>query len=351
MRPFYLILAFLLGILTLSISNCDKVNVGPEPEIPSSTIWVIDQPSFTVLIFDSEGDLITTVGGFMKPIDLDIDRNNGDTWVIDFYGDQLKKFDKYGDLVFETDPPVETDEGIIFYLRQPTSVSVEQETSDVWVADYHQNKVVRLNNAGRETGRITGFVFPRTVNIYDNSGKLWVSDEGARSVYRFSTNFTGEITVNDAELTVTGFNKPRNILSEVNGGCWVLDKGNNKVIRINSTGEITATVSGFDEPTHITLGSDDVSLFVCDSESGTVYEIDRKVSGNVNVADEGQVFLSGLNNPQGIVTDALAGVLYICVMGEDKVGKYDLETGEELLIFSPIEGPLVTDFYRENENP
>jgi DNA-binding beta-propeller fold protein YncE len=345
MRSSYYIYAFLIAVSILSGLNCGEESIAPVIEITGSTVWVIDQPSFTAIIFDSEGDLINTVGGFMKPIDLDIDQNNGDTWIIDFYGDQLKKFDRYGNLLFATPPPIGDD----FYLRQPTSVCVEQDTSDVWVADYHQNKVLRLNNSGEETGKITGFLLPRTVNVSDNSGHLWVSDEGARTVYRFSTDFTGEVTTDDAELSVDSFDRPRNILPETGGGCWVLDIGSNRLYKLSPSGEIVATVSGFDEPSYISLGSGGASVLVCDSVSGNVYEIDRRVSGNVNVAVEGQVFLAGLNNPRGLVTDELAGVVYVCVMDEDRVVKCDLETGEELLDFTPIEGPLVADFYRADD--
>ncbi len=345
MRSSYYIYPFLIAVTFLSGLNCDDENIAPVIEIADSTVWVIDQPSFTVIIFDSDGDLINTVGGFMKPIDLDVDQSNGDTWVVDYYGDQLKKFDKYGNYLFGTDPPI----GDYFYLRQPTSVCVEQETSDVWVADYHQNKVLRLNSSGEETGKITGFVFPRTVNVYDNSGKLWVSDEGTRTVYRFSTDFAGEITVGAAELAVDNFDRPRNILPETDGGCWVLDIGSNRLYKISPSGDIIATVSGFAEPTYIALGSGGASILVSDSTSGIVYEIDRRVSGDANVAVEGEVFLSGLNNPRGLVSDELAGVVYVCIMNEDRVGKYDIDTGEELLNFSPIEGPLVADFYRADE--
>jgi len=352
MRPIHFILALLVGVSFVILAGCDKDNIGPEIEISGGTIWVIDQPSNTVLIFNSDGVLINTVGGFIKPIDLDINQSNGDTWVIDFYGDQLKRFDKYGNYLFGTDPPIDTDgDGIpdIFYLRQPTSICIEQETSDVWVADYQQNKVLRINNDGEETGRITGFVFPRAVNVYDNSGKLWVSDEGTQMVYRFSTNFTGEITVDAAELAVGGFDRPRNILAEASGGCWVLDIGIGNLSRIDNSGVISTMISGFEEPAYITLGVDETSVYVSDNDLGIICEVDINVSGTVHIKDVGRVFLSDLSSPTGIVTDALAGVLYVCAMGEDRVGKYDLETGEEILCCESIDGPLVVDFYRENE--
>ncbi len=336
--------AFTLALTAVFLLiGCDEVT-SPDDQIDTGRdrLWIVDQPASQILIYKFDGTLLYEVGGFpefIQPNGVDVYQTDGSAWVIDFYADTLTKFDRDGNKLFQT-----TDGGEPT-LRQPTSLAVNQSDGSVWVADYIHMRVVRFDESGEIIGTITGFSLPRSVSLVDGSGDCWVTDEGKDSLYLFDGDLTGDANIGDADITVGGFDTPRVVKALADGGCWVLDIGNGEVVHIGSGGDVIATVTDFGTPTYVTLSPTGDEVLVSDAFYRAVFTMDAKVTGTTSLDIVGTVFIDGILNPAHISVDRDRGHVFVTETGEDRVVEYDADTGEVVLEYGPLEGPIATALY------
>ena len=332
-------------LAVLALFSCNGEVSGPEEPIDTEgdRLWVVDQPS-QIVIFKLDGTLLCNVGGFpefIKPNGVDIYRADGSAWVIDFYANTLTKFDRDGNMLFQT-----TDGGEPT-LRQPTSLAVNQSDGSVWVADYIHKRVVRFDEEGEIIGTVKGFTYPRSVSLVGHAGDCWVSDVGTGSLYLFDGDLTGEANISDAELTVPGFRTPRFVKALTDGGCWVLDIGNGKIIHIGPGGGTVATVTGFGSPTSLAFSPAGDRVFVTDDYYDAIFTVDMAVTGTATLDAVGDVFITDIMNPAHISVDRAREHIFVSETGENRVVEYDINTKEVVIEYEPLEGPVATAIFTD----
>lgn len=343
--------AFALTLIAVFlVIGCDETT-GPDDQIGTEgdRLWVVDQPASRILIFKLDGTLLHEIGGFpefIKPNGVDIYRTDGSAWVIDFYADTLTKFDRNGNKLFQTTRP----NGEEPTLRQPTSLAVDQIDGSVWVADYMHYRVVRFDENGDIIGTINGFSFPRSVSLVGSSGDCWVSDENTGFLYRFSGDLTGDANVTDAGKTVTGFNAPRFVRALADGGCWVLDIGNDEAVHVDPDGNVVATITGFGNPTFATPSPVGNEIFISDDDYEAIWAIDASATGEKTANEVGGLFITGITDPSHISVDRDREHIFVSETGENRVSEYDANTGASVLEYGPAEGPVATGLFIDRKD-
>jgi len=73
-----------------------------------------------------------------------------------------------------------------------------------WVADYYNNRIIKLDSDGTVIATTTGFSRPTGVSVNSNTGECWVAVYSDNKVYKLDSDGT-------IIETVTGFYRPYNI--------------------------------------------------------------------------------------------------------------------------------------------
>ncbi len=116
-------------------------------------------------------------------------------------------------------------------------------------------------------------------------------------------------------------NSPTGVKVDGEGAVWVVDRGNNRVLKLNRDGEVLAVLGseGFGE------GEFQVPTGIAVDRNGAVYvsEVDNH---RVQIFDSAGEFLSKLtsgllNGPHGLAFDS-AGNLYVADTGHNYVRKF-----------------------------
>ncbi|HEU4328162.1 MAG TPA: NHL repeat-containing protein [Roseiflexaceae bacterium] len=300
-------------------------NAAAKP-IWSAADSVLGQPNF------STGTVATTAQGMSLPGGVALDAAGG-LWVADRGNKRALRFDSaaakprgaaadsvLGQPGFTSSFPVFTNE-----MNFPRSIAVDPATGKVFVADGRNNRVLRFasraslsNGAAAEavlgqpgfTSAVAaagaqGLNWPGGVEV-DSGGRLWVVDAGNNRVLRFDNaaskpngapadgvlgqpNFTSTA----AAAGVQAFNAPTRLAVDSSGRLWVADTGNDRVLRFDNA---TAKPNG--APADGVLGQPDFTSTV--SAAGA----------------------QGLNSPSGVEVDS-GGRLWVADGYNSRVLRFD----------------------------
>ncbi len=208
-----------------------------------------------------------------------------------------------------------------FSLRAPSGVVVDPVTRKVFVADQLGHRVLRYPNVaslGNGAGAEAVFGQPRFSTtssgsgdtgmndphglFFDRKGRLWVSDTGNNRVlmfeaasFRDSQTFPDLVfgqpnfTTNGSGTTAALFNRPDTVWVDNSDRLWVVEEGNNRVLRFDS---ISTKASGA-------------------SADGVLGQINFTSGG----AGSGS---SGLQSPTGLAVSA-AGTLFVSCFNGNRV--------------------------------
>lgn len=125
-----------------------------------------------------------------------------------------------------------------------------------------------------DTGKSTLMDAPGDIAV-DQRGAIYVSDAESATVYQFDTY--GQFVKTLGGLGVFGvkFNDPRGLAIDVGGYLYIADYGNNRVLKINSSGNRALTLSGsFDQlarPIAIVV-SDTGNILILDTSGVTQFD-------------------------------------------------------------------------------
>jgi|GEM_PF-2420409 len=132
------------------------------------------------------------IGGFNSPNGLCLDRDGG-VWVADYNNDRVVKLATDGTVVYT-----------VATFDDPIAVSVNRSDGSIWVADYTGSQLTKLRADAVETVRKGGFLNPQGVDVNQADGTVWVADKGHKQMVKLAPDGT--------ELSRTGgFNEPLSV--------------------------------------------------------------------------------------------------------------------------------------------
>jgi sugar lactone lactonase YvrE len=200
-------------------------------------LWVADIGEYRIQEFNEAGKCLfsfgkpgTEEGQLSEAESIAIDAKD-DIWVADTYNHRLQEFSPEGKLIRVVKPA----EGKPGHMANPTGIDIGN--GNVWVADWTVSAVIEFNEAGEFVQKIetTGFfggslLHPDTIDV-DESGVVWVVDEGNYRVVWFSEKGTYEGTFGSAGSGEGQFNLefPAGIASDASGNLWIADSLNDRV--------------------------------------------------------------------------------------------------------------------------
>ena len=258
-----------------------------------------------------------------------------------------------------------------FYNGQSASLVIGQPdfTSSGPELDENENEIISAS----------GLSSPYYV-AFDSSGNLWVADRNNNRILRYSTPFTnGEAATlvigqpdfisNGGGTTDSTLSSPQAITFDSSGNLWVVDRGNNRVLRFEtpSNGEAATLVIGqpnFESSDPNTGGGGgaadadglDFPLGIAFDSSGNLWVTDRNnnrilrystpfanyeeaslvigqrdfESSNSNTDENGEgdnISASGLDSPRGIAFDS-SGNLWVVDRNNDRVLRFPVSSIE-----------------------
>ncbi len=307
---------------------------------------------------------------------------SGNIWVSDTYGGRLQKFSSAGAFVNAAG----TKGSGSGQLGEPTGLDVDP-SGNVWVADWQNNRVSRFNGNGEFLGQFgslgTGdgqFNHPDEIEI-DKLGGVWIGDQDNNRIQQFdlSAQFKGKFGSSGTgqgqfslayPLGIAADSKGHLYVADVNnhriqqwlvpvekpayassfgtGGSgdgqqkkapadlaragnslWVVDKGNNRIQKFDTSGKYLATFGSFgsgdgqfNQPTSIAVDRDG-NLLVVDSANNRIQKFDP--SGQfISKFGTGGTGNGQFAAPEAVTTD-FQGNIWVSDTDNGRLQKFDDE--------------------------
>ena len=168
-----------------------------------------------------------------------------------------------------------------------------------------------------------------------NGGNVYFLNTSQNLVYEVSQG--SQIPVNCcAGLAINKFNRPRAIAADQEGNLYVADTGNNRVVKINATGQPSVVNTAnyqFSNPSGVAVDKNG-DLYVADTGNNRVVKINAPGQPSVvNIASY------QLSKPSGIAVDQ-NGNLYIADTGNNRIIKVTPSGTPELLLGGQLNQPF-----------
>jgi len=134
-------------------------------------------------------------------------------------------------------------------FNAPSSIAVDDQTGNIYVADAGNNVIRKITPGGLVSTFAVGFNNPVGITI-DQNGNLYVANAGDNTIKKITpagvvSTFAGSGGVGSAngQGTAASFNKPLGVSADVSGNVYVADNGNNLIRKITPGGLVT-TLAG-----------------------------------------------------------------------------------------------------------
>ncbi len=200
----------------------------------------------------------------------------------------------------------------------------------IWIADQPDAEVVIYDEKGNLLKVVGGFGMfnkPNSIDVYEEDGAAWVCDFYTNRIRKFSAGGNplyatpgeegGFIVRNPAALSV----------SQPSGECWVSDRGNHRVLRLDAEAGVLARVSGFMYPRGISVGPVAGDVWVADEGNDAVVKFAGTASGYVPVAAVEIGRFTEMENPWAVAADA-DGKGWACSRAEGRVVRLSPQAAE-----------------------
>ncbi|MFQ5824236.1 MAG: hypothetical protein ACE5JB_09295 [bacterium] len=255
-------------------------------DIESNTItnevWVINLiSSFTgeVIKVSPDGKKKNPIIPFTMPFDMALDMRSGSIWVADTHDDLVVKLDSTGDALFS-----------INSFSNPVSVSVDQRTGDCWVADNQLELISKIEFDGSQIENShVNFNAVQSLIVNSSDGSVWVADS-SRAI---KLDQKGELALELAERFKYAF---KIAINENTGEIWVLNLmsqfNKSTVSKFTPQGQKLFEIDGFTVPEDLSINLYDNSCLVADTQNDRI----------VRVSAEGDIssIFALVGNPQAV---------------------------------------------------
>ena len=230
-------------------------------------------------------------------------------------------------------------------------ITIDEQTGNIYVADYFNNRVVKLDPSGDvitqwgSEGSGNGqFHNPQDVAI-DSSGKVYVTDTHNHRIQKFDSNgqFILKWGTQGSGHGQLAF--PSRLAFDSNDILYVTEPDNGRVQKFDTNGQFVGTIAEgqLSFPVGIDLDSDD-NVYVAESgASGNPSRVDKFTSSGQFITSWGSLGpgVGQFNQPKGLTLDANDDV-YVADEFNNRIQKFDsdgnfiTEFGQDRL-FHPID--------------
>ena len=223
-------------------------------------LWVVERVNHRVQVFNSAGETQFTLGASVlkNPFGIAIDKDDY-VWVTDTGHHSVHKFkpDNTGTILLTIGKQDKTAGNGTGEFNEPYGVAVDS-AGLIHVVESSNKRVQVFDTNGNFQYAYGGLYYPRGISIVKS--KVYVADTNNRRVAVFNENGAFLSEVKDNGAAETGFYNPRGISMDSEGNLWVADSGNNRVLKIDSTGKVIKKVTQLlDLPIGVQVdGSDNV---------------------------------------------------------------------------------------------
>ncbi len=225
------------GGVTVTVPGFNQpVSVAVDPAAANASGWVCDVGRGRVYHLRRDGQLdARSLGPLNRPVDAAVDPSNGFVWVCEFNGDRVVYFDDVAQPVWSVTVP------------GPSRVAVDSTTREGWVTSFDNGTVTRISPDGSVLGTIPGFIAPLGVAVDTRRGLIWIADPYAGRVTALDRN-------GQEEFRVTGLDDAGELsVDPGTGEAWVALGADGSVARISSTGVVLREQRGFRTPISISV--------------------------------------------------------------------------------------------------
>lgn|GEM_PF-4948925 len=277
-------ITLLLAIVALFALGCEPQNPA-DPYTPPDEIlvYLADKMNNLVICYDYDGEHQVRTPDVVRPTDLDIREGIDHLWVADYSNDRVLKLN-YGlnSLAWSA-------AGVV---NDPYTVTTTTDAG-CWVADRVNLGFVRFDTDAKEVARVT-CSGPTRLVAWDSVNELcWAADENG-NLFAFPDSLTGDYDATAATVTVTGLGTPRGLVVDSdNGRVWYSSKDADRVICFDTGGTQLFVVEDLDDPRGLAIDENGdcwVALYagraavLLDGDDGAEKERFDNLNGPVDVA-------------------------------------------------------------------
>lgn len=201
-----------------------------------ATAWICDVGRGRVYHMRRDGQLdANPLGPLNRPVDAAVDPFNGFVWVCEFNGDRVLYFDDTRAILWSANVP------------GPSRVAVDSTTREGWVTSFDQGTVSRISPAGNVLDTFTGFTAPLGVAVDHRRGIIWIADPYAGRVTALDRN-------GQEVFHVTGLDDAGELSVDIGTGeVWVALGAGGTVARISPAGVVVRELRGLRTPISISV--------------------------------------------------------------------------------------------------
>jgi hypothetical protein len=202
----------------------------------NSTGWVCDTGLRRVYHVRRDGQVeAASIGPLNEPVDAAVDPFNSFLWVCELGANRVLHYDDIGQIQWSC--PV----------AGPSRVAVDSTTREGWVTSFSSGTVTRISSSGVALDTYGGFVAPLGIAVDSRRGRVWIADPYAGRVTVLRTD-------GQEEFHVTGLNDAGELsVDPVTGEAWVVLGISGSVATISPAGILQRIQGGFRSPYAISV--------------------------------------------------------------------------------------------------
>ncbi len=244
------------------------------------TVWVADKSNNQVVKIAKDGTEIKRISGFRSPQAVEVNPADGSVWVADTGNNRIVKLapDVPGDFTVTADDDYAW---IVTGFNGPRGLVLDPSDNGLWVADYYNNKAVKLAADGTRTAQKAGLKNPSSIDMDTSDRSVWVVDSGNNRLVRFLSNGT-EIS------WAQGFNSPTDVaVNPEDATVWVADYSAHQVVKLAPDGAELLRLDGFYYPTSISIDTSARTQHTPPTVTATATPLAGNISLGVTFAGSG----------------------------------------------------------------